>query len=120
MRPAQPDGPTVESILTRLQEAEVKFLRLQFTDILGNTKNVEVPKSQFGKALNGDVTFDGSAVQGFTRVEESDMLLRPDLRTFLIYPQFSREEGERGKVARLICDVALPDGTPFEGTPGRS
>lgn len=116
-RAAQPDGPTRESILARLQEAEVKFLRLQFTDILGATKNVEVPKSQFQKALNGDVTFDGSAVEGFTRVEESDMLLRPDLRTFLIYPQFSREEGERGKVARLICDVALPDGTPFEGDP---
>ncbi|GAA5501991.1 glutamine synthetase [Deinococcus xinjiangensis] len=110
-------APSPDSILKQLQDSEVKFLRLQFTDILGTTKNVEVPKSQFAKALAGDVTFDGSAVEGFTRVEESDMLLRPDLSTFLIYPQFSREEGERGRVARLICDVYLPDGTPFEGDP---
>ncbi len=106
-----------ETVLSELQQGEVKFLRLQFTDILGNTKNIEVPKSQFQKALNGDVTFDGSAVEGFTRVEESDMLLRPDFSTFLIYPQFSREEGERGRVARLICDVTLPNGEPFSGDP---
>ncbi|ACO46177.1 type I glutamate--ammonia ligase [Deinococcus deserti] len=118
-----PDATTQNSNLTpaellkRLEQEDVHFLRLQFTDILGTTKNVEVPRSQFQKALNGDVTFDGSAVEGFTRVEESDMLLSPDLRTFLIYPQFSREEGERGRVARLICDVTLPDGTPFEGDP---
>lgn len=114
-----PGGParTAPDILATLQAENVKFLRLQFTDILGTTKNVEVPGSQFEKALAGDVTFDGSAVEGFTRVEESDMLLRPDLSTFLIYPQFSREEGERGRVARLICDVTLPDGTPFEGDP---
>ncbi len=109
--------PTAEQILQLLQDQEVKFLRLQFTDILGNTKNVEVPRSQFQKALNGDVTFDGSAVEGFTRVEESDMLLSPDLSTFLIYPLFSREEGERGRVARLICDVMMPGGTPFGGDP---
>lgn len=114
--PTKP-APSRESILAELQQHEVKFLRLQFTDILGTTKNVEVPKSQFAKALNGDVTFDGSAVEGFTRVEESDMLLSPDLSTFLIYPQFSREEGERGRVARLICDVTLPGGTPFPGDP---
>ncbi|BDP41576.1 glutamine synthetase [Deinococcus aetherius] len=116
-----PDSPgtphTAQDILAHLGAENVKFLRLQFTDILGTTKNVEVPGSQFEKALAGDVTFDGSAVEGFTRVEESDMLLRPDLSTFLIYPQFSREEGERGRVARLICDVTLPDGTPFEGDP---
>lgn len=119
MTPARDPAPaaSTDAILAALQQAEVKFLRLQFTDILGTTKNVEVPKSQFVKALNGDVTFDGSAVEGFTRVEESDMLLRPDLSTFLIYPQFSRDEGERGRVARLICDVALPDGTPFTGDP---
>ncbi|MDO4245050.1 MAG: glutamine synthetase family protein [Deinococcus sp.] len=109
--------PSRESILQQLQDDDIKFLRLQFTDILGHTKNVEVPRAQFAKALSGDVTFDGSAVQGFTRVEESDMLLSPDLSTFLVYPQFSREEGERGKVARLICDVTLPDGTPFAGDP---
>nr|WP_305880269.1 type I glutamate--ammonia ligase [Deinococcus sp. QL22] len=111
--------PDPAAILAEMDTAGVKFLRLQFTDILGATKNVEVPQSQFEKALRGDVTFDGSSVEGFTRIEESDMLLRPDLGTFLIYPQFSREEGERGKVARLICDVHLPDGTPFEGDPRR-
>lgn len=109
--------PDRAEILSRLRDGQIKFLRLQFTDILGTTKNVEVPPSQFEKALSGDVTFDGSAVEGFTRVEESDMLLRPDLGTFLIYPPFSREESERGAVARLICDVTLPDGTPFGGDP---
>lgn len=111
------ERPTAASLLARLQQEDVNFLRLQFTDILGNTKNVEVPRSQFEKALQGSVTFDGSAVEGFTRVEESDMLLAPDLSTFLIYPQFTREESERGRVARLICNVTLPDGTPFEGDP---
>ena len=112
-------SPTPDGILRQLQDAEVSFLRLQFTDILGHTKNVEVPRTQFAKALSGDVTFDGSAVQGFTRVEESDMLLSPDLSTFLVYPQFARDDRERGRVARLICDVTLPDGTPFEGDPRR-
>ncbi|WP_102125462.1 type I glutamate--ammonia ligase [Deinococcus planocerae] len=112
-----PPPRTPQDILAALSAQNVGFLRLQFTDILGTTKNVEVPGSQFEKALAGDVTFDGSAVEGFTRVEESDMLLRPDLSTFLIYPPFSREEEGRGRVARLICDVTLPDGTPFEGDP---
>ncbi|WP_034384339.1 type I glutamate--ammonia ligase [Deinococcus sp. YIM 77859] len=107
-----------QDLLETLQAQDVAFLRLQFTDILGTTKNVEVPRSQFEKALRGDVTFDGSAVEGFTRVEESDMLLSPDLSTFLIYPPFAPEE-EGGRVARLICDVTLPDGTPFEGDPRR-
>ncbi len=106
-----------QEVLCRLRGEQVKFLRLQFTDILGATKNVEVPESQFEKALAGEVMFDGSSIEGFTRIEESDMLLRPDLSTFLIFPQFSAEEGERGRVARLICDVALPDGQPFPGDP---
>ncbi|GGQ99045.1 type I glutamate--ammonia ligase [Deinococcus ruber] len=110
---------SIESILQRLQSENVKFLRLQFCDILGTIKNIEVTQSQFAKALRGEVMFDGSAVEGFTRIEESDMLLRPDLSTFLVFPQFSREEGERGKVARLICDIYLPGGTPFEGDPRR-
>ncbi|GEM48150.1 type I glutamate--ammonia ligase [Deinococcus cellulosilyticus] len=108
---------TKESILQALNTNNVQFLRLQFTDILGIVKNIEVPSSQFEKALNGEVMFDGSSIEGFTRIEESDMLLKPDLSTFLIFPKFSHEEYERGKVARLICDVALPDGTPFEGDP---
>ncbi|MEW6421520.1 MAG: type I glutamate--ammonia ligase [Deinococcota bacterium] len=108
---------TAQELLATLNAEGVEFLRLQFTDILGTTKNVEVPRSQFEKALRGDVTFDGSAVEGFTRVEESDMLLRPDLSTFLIYPPFSRGDVEEGRIGRLICDVTLPDGTPFEGDP---
>ena len=78
---------------------------------------MEVPAGQFAKAIEGDVTFDGSSIEGFTRIEESDMLLKPDLSTFLVFPQFSKEDTARGKVARLICDVHLPDGEPFVGDP---
>ncbi len=104
-------------VLEQLKAENIQFLRLQFTDILGIVKNVEVPAGQFKKALEGEVTFDGSSIEGFTRIEESDMLLKPDLSTFLVFPQFSREDTVRGKVARLICDVHLPDGEPFVGDP---
>ena len=107
---------TKSDIQKRLKEHDVKFLRLQFTDILGHNKNVEVPTSQFEKALEGEIMFDGSSVQGFTRIEESDMLLEPDFESFLIFPDII-EGTERGTVARLICDIKLPDGTPFEGDP---
>ncbi len=121
--PASDPQATMASLLARLKDAEVEFLRLQFCDVLGIVKNVEVPPSQFEKALGGGIMFDGSSVQGFTRIEESDMLLRPDLSTFLIYPQFSRlpsqEPGSpvNSKVARLICDVYLPSGEAFSGDP---
>ncbi|TFG51232.1 MAG: glutamine synthetase, partial [Gemmatimonadales bacterium] len=69
-------------MITLAEEFQVDFLRLQFTDILGINKNVEVPKSQFAKALAGDIMFDGSSIEGFARIEESDMLLVPDLQTF--------------------------------------
>ncbi len=95
---------------------DVRFLRLQFTDILGINKNVEVPASQFEKALDGEMMFDGSSIEGFTRIEESDMLLKPDLNTFVIFPD-ELEDSSRGRVARLICDVYHPDETPFEGDP---
>jgi glutamine synthetase len=109
-------GLSRQEILKQLAEQEVAFLRLQFTDILGHNKNVEVPTSQFEKALDGELMFDGSSVQGFTRIEESDMLLKPDLGTFLIFPDIVEGAG-RGRVARLICDIANPDGSPFEGDP---
>lgn len=99
-----------------LAQENIRFLRLQFTDILGMNKNIELPISQFDKALSGEVMFDGSSIQGFTRIEESDMLLVPDFNTFLVYPAMVEGEG-RGKVARLICDVALADGRPFLGNP---
>jgi glutamine synthetase len=69
-----------------LVRTNVRFLRLQFTDIMGVVKNVELPQSQFEKALDGDIMFDGSSIEGFVRIEESDMILKPDLDTFAIYP----------------------------------
>ncbi len=107
---------TRNDVLKRLKDEQVDFLRLQFSDIHGRNKNLEVPKSQFEKALDGEIMFDGSSVQGFTRIEESDMLLRPDYNTFLLLPP-AIEGSVRGKVARLICEVDLPDGTPFPGDP---
>ncbi len=103
-------------ILKELRSNRVRFLRLQFTDVLGLNKNVEVPESQFEKALDGEILFDGSSIEGFARADESDMLLKPDYATFAIFPDIL-EDPARGRVARLICDVAQPDGTPFEGDP---
>ena len=100
-------------VLALLKKENVRFLRLMFTDLMGHVKNVEVPASQFEKALDGEIMFDGSSIQGFTRIEESDMLLKPDLASFVLFPW----SDERGKVAGLICDVYNPDETPFEGCP---
>ena len=101
-------------ILSICDEENVRFLRLQFTDLLGVIKNVEVPRSQFEKALDGQIMFDGSSIQGFTRIEESDMLLKPEHSTFTINP-WTNPDGSR--VARMICDVYLPDESPFPGCP---
>src|SRR5450631_2340507 len=100
-------------ILKQCDREGVRFLRLQFTDILGIIKNVEVPRSQFEKALDGEIQFDGSSIEGFTRIEESDMGLVPDLDTFRIFPW----SHPNGKVARLVCDVITPDGNAFAGCP---
>lgn len=102
-----------EEIKQIMKDENVQFLRLMFTDINGIIKNVEVPASQVDKVLNNKITFDGSSIDGFVRIEESDMLLHPDLSTWLIFPWGA----EHGKVARLICDIYLPDGTPFPGDP---
>lgn len=102
-----------KEILALCSEEKIRFLRLQFIDILGANKNVEIPEGQFEKALDGQVLFDGSSIEGFVRIEESDMLLQPDLNTFQIFPW----EDKRGKVARIICDVHNPDGTAFKGCP---
>ena len=102
-----------EDILAMVEENGVKFIRLQFTDILGTLKNVAITDRQLEKALNNQCMFDGSSINGFVRVEESDMYLWPDLDTFVIFPW----RPQQGKVARLICDVYMPDGTPFEGDP---
>ncbi|MBL8958539.1 MAG: type I glutamate--ammonia ligase [Gemmatimonadetes bacterium] len=108
-------GASPQDILAYAAAHNVRFLRLQFTDILGVNKNVEIPRSQFEKALAGDILFDGSSIEGFVRIEESDMLLVPDLSTFRVFPWGDPES----RVARLICDIAAPDGTPFEGDPRR-
>src|SRR5918996_1578602 len=102
------------SILERAEKERVKFLRLQFTDILGVIKNVEVPDRQFTEALEGRIMFDGSSIEGFVRIEESDMYLKPDLATFQVFP-WTDPSGAR--VGRIICDIANPDGTPFVGCP---
>ena len=104
---------TEAEVRRRLEESRVRFLRLQFMDVQGQLKNVEVPSSQFGKALAGDIMFDGSSIEGFVRVEESDMFLRPDLNTFVVLPWGDAENA----VARVICDVHTSDGRPFEGDP---
>ncbi|MCM3725853.1 type I glutamate--ammonia ligase [Neobacillus cucumis] len=102
-----------EDIQRMAKEENVKFIRLQFTDILGTIKNVEIPISQLEKALDNKMMFDGSSIEGFVRIEESDMLLYPDLNTWVIFPWTA----EKGKVARLICDIYTPEGKPFEGDP---
>lgn len=104
---------TKEDIKRFAEEQNVRYLRLQFTDILGAIKNVEIPISQLDKALDNEMMFDGSSIEGFVRIEESDMKLYPDLDTWVIFPWTS----DKGKVARLICDIHKPDGTPFAGDP---
>src|SRR5262245_36650338 len=103
--------PSKREILDAAKKQDVSSLRLQFTDILGVNKNVEVPESQFEKALEGDIMFDGSSIEGFVRIEESDMVLKPDLATFRVLPNGDAA----GKVARVICDIYNPDGTSFAG-----
>jgi len=102
-----------QEILEKARRLGVKFVRLQFTDIMGVLKNVAIPVEQLDKALDGELMFDGSSIHGFARIEESDMYLRPDPNTFVIFPWRPRD----GAVARLICDVYNPDGTPFAGCP---
>ncbi len=102
-----------EDILKLAADNNVKFIRLQFTDILGNLKNVAINASQLEKALDNKIMFDGSSIEGFARIEESDMYLRPDPDTFAILPWRPQSDS----VARLICDVYDPEGNPFEGDP---
>ena len=104
---------TSEDVRNLAKEMGVKFVRLQFTDIFGILKNVSITVEQLDKALAGELMFDGSSIDGFVRIEESDMYLRPDPNTFVTFPWRPREGG----VARLICDIYNSDGTPFEGDP---
>ncbi|WP_347491279.1 type I glutamate--ammonia ligase [Desulfoscipio sp. XC116] len=100
-------------VIAEAREKGVKFIRLQFTDLLGVMKNVAITIDQLEKALDGELMFDGSSIYGFTRIEESDMYLRPDPNTFVVFPWRPREGG----VARLMCDIYNPDGSPFDGCP---
>src|SRR3954470_3281523 len=112
--PSGPPRETKAQILERTEREQVKFMRLQFTDILGIIKNVEIPDRQFAEALDGKIMFAGPPIQGFVRIEESDMYLRPDLSTFRVFP-WAGTTGE--KVGRMICDIYTPEGQPFIGDP---
>lgn len=104
---------TKQNIIQLVEDEDVEFIRLQFTDIFGHLKNVAITASQLEKALDNECMFDGSSIEGFARIEESDMYLYPDFSTLEIFPW----RPQQGKVARLICDVHRPDGEPFEGDP---
>ena len=104
---------TKEDIIRIVNEEDIEFIRLQFSDIFGQMKNVAVTRSQIDKVLDNRIMIDGSSIEGFTRIHESDQYLRPDLNTFAILPW----QPAMHKTARLICDVYNPDGTPFVGDP---
>lgn len=106
---------TKDDIRNMITEENVEFLRLQFSDVFGTIKNVEVPVSQLEKVLDNNLMFDGSSIEGFVRIEESDMYLYPDLSTFMIFPWATDSHG--GKVARLIADIYTADREPFAGDP---
>ncbi|MGE5630779.1 MAG: type I glutamate--ammonia ligase [Caulobacteraceae bacterium] len=104
---------TPDDVIRMVAEQDIKFIRLQFTDIFGTLKNVSITSDMLDKALNNQCMFDGSSIEGFVRIEESDMYLRPDPNTFAVFPWRSQSE----RTARMICDVYNPDGTPFKGDP---
>ncbi|MDD4802820.1 MAG: type I glutamate--ammonia ligase [Syntrophomonas sp.] len=104
-----------EDIFRIVAEENVKFIRLQFTDIVGVMKSISIPVEQLDKALDGELMFDGSSIEGFVRIEESDMYLIPDINTFLVLPWTSPVSA--GKTIRFICDIYGSDGKPFIGCP---
>ncbi|MDO8955800.1 MAG: type I glutamate--ammonia ligase [Deltaproteobacteria bacterium] len=100
-------------VMKMIEENDVKFIKLWFTDILGFLKSFSVPKEQIEKAFAEGIGFDGSSIEGFVRIDESDMVAIPDPSTFAILPWRPKEKG----VARVFCDIVTPDGKPFEGDP---
>jgi glutamine synthetase len=102
-----------DDVIKAIETQNVKFIRLQFTDTLGVVKDVEIPVTQIEKALTVGISFDGSSIEGMVRIDESDMILKPDIATFVVLP-WSKE---KSVVARMICDIHLPDGRPFEADP---
>lgn len=105
---------TKEQIIKDVKEKDVRFIRMAFTDINGTTKAVEVPISQLDQVLDNNIRFDGSSIDGFVRIEESDMVLYPDLSTWIVLP-WADHTGAR--IGRLICSVHKTNGDPFEGDP---
>jgi glutamine synthetase len=103
-----------QHVLEQAEAANVRFVSLQFTDIMGIVKNVHIPFHKFGDAVDHGLWFDGSSVEGFARIHESDMFLDPDLETFGIIPW---ERGGKDSTAKVICDVYTPDGEAFAGDP---
>ena len=104
---------TKEDIIRKIKEEDIEFIRMQFTDIFGQLKNVAITASQIEKAVHNEVMLDGSSIEGFVRINESDQYLYPDLDSFVVFPW----RPQHGKVARLICDVHNPDGSLFVGDP---
>jgi glutamine synthetase len=102
-----------EIIMQRVEDEDVRFIRLQFTDMLGRMRNMAITVDSLEDALNNLCVFDGSAIDGFANIEESDLYLHPDPKSFTIFPW----RPHNGKVARLICDVYTPDGKPLESNP---
>lgn len=102
-----------EEIIRKVKDDDVEFIRMQFTDIFGQLKNVAITASQIEKAVNNQIMIDGSSIEGFVRIHESDQYLYPDLDSYTVLPW----RPQQGRVARLICDVHNPDGTPFVGDP---
>jgi len=102
-----------KELFERIKADDVKFVSLQFTDVTGSVKSVDAPVDRLEDALDDGLWFDGSSVEGFTRIQESDMLLIPDIETYAVLP-WTPAELKRG---RLFCDIFFPDGTPFDGDP---
>jgi glutamine synthetase len=107
----------MEHILEQAQKDNVQFIQLQFTDLLGMMKSLTIPVEHLADSIQYGAWFDGSSIEGFTRIHESDMFLKPDLSTYAVIPWFKPEDPEDGETARLICDVYTPDGKPYEGDP---
>src|SRR5688500_17309903 len=104
---------TAADVLSIVEERNIRFIRLWFTDILGQLKSFSVGREHLQRAFEEGISFDGSSITGFNPVEESDMIAMPDPETFAILPWRPEEQG----VARLICDIKTPEGAPYEGDP---
>lgn len=101
---------TEEEVLKLVKEEDISFIKLWFNDILGQLKSFAIPVGELERAFSEGMGFDGSSIKGFARIDESDMLARPDPNTFALLPWISKQ-----KVARMFCDIIQPDGTPYEG-----